>query len=335
MKYPNLILAIALLSFLSLLICIYFFFPHWYYSYIGAEHCYHNHNADGIISPIIAIFAVIATLIAFGAQVNANIQHKDRMEMDKIEKAVFEFINLHLNITNSTSISKDISGKEAFHFMFYEFKSLYEMLKRLTKEENYEISNIDSIKIAFNCFYYGIDDLENKTNIEEINSIYDGKHDRLMEKYIRKIQSVQHEARSIRYKTQSHSSNESDNNELMQQTIFLREYILQNYIFNLYDGHMLRLDSYIRLVKNVLDYINQAKISTADKEFLYELFRCQFSSHQLLIICLYGIYDPKNEWIPKKYFNYASSYNFLKYIPKSIISKIIEDPILQKDTLGY
>ena len=284
---------------------------------------------SGLISPIIAIFAALLTYIAFLMQYKANEITTERISIEQVERIVFEYINMHGNNLYNMSVGPSIRSKEAFHFMFYEYLSLYNILKKIVREEKgLHLSNKEVISISFTCFYYGVANRDNITITKEIHTRYKGKFDDLLSKFIKEIVLNQKLHRNYLNSQKCMNSDSEELNdlkkELQDRIIYLEEYIDEGFSFRLYDGHMLRLDSYLLLVTTIIDYLYNSKIPHSNKIFLTDLIRNQYPSHALLIITLYSLYKDDDDWFEKGYLD-IHKINLLKNVSTFMLQKVFTE----------
>lgn len=84
----------------------------------------------GIMGPFIAIAAAILTFLAFWVQYKANEQQRKDIVLERFENRFFKYIDIYNQITNDIDIQPIGKNKQAFHFIFYEYQSLFYLIQK-------------------------------------------------------------------------------------------------------------------------------------------------------------------------------------------------------------
>ncbi|MDR2009905.1 MAG: hypothetical protein LBQ22_05440 [Bacteroidales bacterium] len=119
----------------------------------------------GVMGPFIAIVAAFLTFLAFWIQFDANKQQRNDISVERLENSMQRFIDIYRDIVNNMYLYKSsIKGQPSFHFLFYEFKSIYICVLDIIENENKNKKDFSLDKnvksdieyIAFEIFLSGI-----------------------------------------------------------------------------------------------------------------------------------------------------------------------------------
>ena len=78
----------------------------------------------GITAPFIGFIAGCLTFMAFHEQHRANKTSEDDLKKERFENKFYNFLSLLNNLEINTKVPKVGNYKQAFHYMFYEYKSI-------------------------------------------------------------------------------------------------------------------------------------------------------------------------------------------------------------------
>ena len=143
-------------------------------SIIFNEDTGHIGNTFGIMSPFIAIAAVIVTYLAFRMQLDANEKMFDNSRRMQFERQFHEMLKIHCDNVKSLHaessytppgsdypVRKAAEGREFFTCLLEEFNLIYDRIKELEGTENI-------FDKAYHTFFFGIDSATNKLKKETI-----------------------------------------------------------------------------------------------------------------------------------------------------------------------
>lgn len=138
------------------------------------ENTGHIGNTFSIMSPFVAIAAVIVTYLAFRMQLDANEKMFENSRRMQFERQFYEMLKIHCdNVKNlhaeSTytplelghSVQKSVEGREFFSCLLEEFNLIYDRIKELEGTENI-------FDKTYHTFFLGIDSVANKLKKETI-----------------------------------------------------------------------------------------------------------------------------------------------------------------------
>ncbi|WP_343692624.1 putative phage abortive infection protein [Chitinophaga sp.] len=292
----------------------------------------------GLMGPPIAIASAILTFLAFFIQYLANWEQKHQFNLsldlqrrqykedkynkfledekqqkeahrERIESRFFELIKLHKENVNEIYLSNDLSGRRCFNSMFYEFKSVFDIIievkKNMEKQMGIKLKNVDATSMAYNIFFFGIgynseklyessfndDELKifNKKNIDP-NSFQ-------FECVKEKLETYKNEVQSLLEKTNSLNKKRSN------WPIHFR--------YKPYDGHANWLGHYYRHLFQTARYILMDKILDLQEKRQYlRTLRAQLSNFEQLLL-FYNAYS----WFQEEWDQLFTTYRFIKNIP--------------------
>lgn len=119
-KYLWSILAIGIVLFF---VALYLYFS----TYNGDLSIVHSSWGEfgSFITPFIALIAAILTFYAFYVQYKANNNQQKDIVIERFRDNFFKQLDIYRNLVNNLYLSEDIRGQWAFHFIFYELKSVH------------------------------------------------------------------------------------------------------------------------------------------------------------------------------------------------------------------
>lgn len=242
---------------------------------------------NGIASPLLTIIAIWLTFEAFWVQYESNthqidisVEQKESGERQKLdlqkerfENRFFNLIQLLHDQEKDTFIPQVGTSKQAFHFMFYEFKAICYQVARFgvyRNTSNYQHFELDQ---AFHLFLNGV----SRSSISRLTEETKG----IEKKAIQKINEhlLKSQERCVK------------NGEMPK---YLMDYQYKK--IKLFDGHRLYLVSFYRAFCMTLQYLYQAidqKIIN-DIELYRNTLLATFSEHEialLRIMYIYGSYQ--------------------------------------------
>lgn len=239
----------------------------------------------GITAPFIGVIAGYLTFLAFHEQYRANNEAKNDLAKERFESKFYNFLTLLNNLEINTHIPNVGNYKQAFHFMFYEFKAIAVLIYRKqgkptleivkTKEQDFFDIREDSVGIvknvreeilkeAFNIFINGV----SKSATSRMKEYIDGSE--TMNDYFLELQYL-------------YSKPENPS------VPYLDDYKTVN--IKLFDGHRLRVISFFRLVCKIIELIYKDGGNEKEKETYLSTLLSILSEHQIALLKLLYIYD--------------------------------------------
>lgn len=229
----------------------------------------------GITAPFIGVIAGYLTFLAFHEQYRANDEAKKDLEKERFESKFYNFLSLLNNLEINTTIPHVGNYKQAFHFMFYEFKAIAVLeYRRRGKPKfkddfagdkaNENINNTRTIilKESFNIFINGV----SSTSTSRMKEYIDGSETK--NDYFLKLQKI-------------YSKPENPS------VPYLDDYNTTE--IKLFDGHRLRLISFFRMVCKIIEFIYRD--GGEDKEIYLSTLLSLLSEHQIALLKLLYVFD--------------------------------------------
>ena len=245
----------------------------------------------GITAPFIGIIAGYLTFLAFHEQYRANVEAKNDLAKERFESKLYYFLSLLNDLEINTTIPKVGNYKQAYHFMFYEFKAIAVLVYRKLDcpDLNRMITYIDSDKQeqtvsmrnyiliqAFTIFINGV----STTSTSRLGEYLTGQED-----YNDYFLWLQYKFREPKNKS----------------VPYLDDY--NTIRIKLFDGHRLRLVPFFRLFCKILELIYDYKVirdnkvdeiaSSKERELYLSTLLSILSEHQLALLKMIYIHDSK------------------------------------------
>lgn len=219
---------------------------------------------------IVAVIGAALTFIAFYVQYQYNSQQKDDLVQERYENKLFHMLDVYREICNNTTIRNVGKGKIAYHYMFYEYKALFNIIRNNVHISKEICSNDNSTinYIAFTYFINGVSANKIETSIDD--KIITPKGKMLVRNL---LLSYQRDSERADY------ANEEPGVE------YLRDY--SNNKIKYFDGHRLRFVPYIKYVSLVVEFIASGKcFGTENIKFLSK----EQTDHEIGLIYAYHGY---------------------------------------------
>lgn len=228
----------------------------------------------------IAFIGAILTFLAFYVQYAFNSRQKEDIANERFENKLFHLLDVYRNICSKTSVAKAGDDKNAFHYMFYEYKAIFNLLyeKRKTILHN----NTDSIKtneeieilnyIAFTCFINGV----NSSGIEIPinNNLANEAKIEIDEKHIREL--------LLELQEKGEKATQENPEEGIK---YLMDYRNKNIKY--FDGHRPRFIPYIKYIMLIAGFIASNKSSQNNA---INLLISEQTDHEIGLIYAYNGY---------------------------------------------
>lgn len=243
----------------------------------------------GITAPFISMIAAFLTYCAFMKQLEANDIHFKRsnnqdnaLSRERFEHNFFNFLSLLKSLESEVEIENVGKSKQAFHYIFYEYKAICVFILRIIKENNSELSEIFK-EISFNLFINGV----SKTStfrIDAFKCMYNNEEEKEL------IKRIQRNGNDRLLQIQ----------ELRKNNVFIIPY-LDDYdkTIKMFDGHRCRIISFYRLFYKIIEYIYiENKNNQLNIKLYWDILLSQLSEHEISLMKIIYKYD-KSE---NKYF---------------------------------
>lgn len=261
-------------------------------------------SIGGTVGPAVAIIGALLTFLAFYVQYQANQQQRkdidsqgDNWLYERFESRFFELLRLHKENVVDMQMGPYI-GRKCFSILFEEFRLIYEIVLFLRVElsrKDPEYENIDILKVAYHCFFYGINNHGAKAFMEDFKGVYRSFYER--EDGI--FQTL--ERSKLRTSIPPENRIEGMINEWFEK-----------YDYIPFGGHGDMLGHYYRHLYQTVNYIvNDKEILEAEEkvEFI-RTFRAQLTNSEQLMLFYNGAI-----WFPEEWRKIFTMYRFIKNIP--------------------
>ncbi len=233
----------------------------------------------GITAPFIGFIAGVLTFMAFHEQHRANKVSEEDLKKERFENKFYNFLSLLNNLEINTKVPKVGNYKQAFHYMFYEYKSIAVLIYRKLgmPDLNSKTVYVDDdgnqstltmrefiLNQAFGIFLNGV----STSSTDRLGEYLTGKEN--YNDYFLWLQ--------IYFGKKEHPS-----------VPYLDDY--NTIDIKLFDGHRLRLISFFRIICKILELIYD---DGGKKTELYlSTLLSLLSEHQMALLKLIYIYDHK------------------------------------------
>lgn len=225
----------------------------------------------GITAPFIGFIAGYLTFLAFHEQYRANDEAKKNYLKERFESKFYSFLSLLNTLEINTKIPQVGNYKQAFHFMFYEYKAIavltYRRLNIISPLEPTAITDEireNILKEAFSVFINGV----SRSATSRMKEYIDGSE--TLNDYFLELQY-------------QYSKPENEN------VPYISDY--KTIKIKLFDGHRLRLISFFRLICKILELIYAD--GGENKEIYLSTLLSLLSEHQIALLKLLYKYDEK------------------------------------------
>lgn len=251
---------------------------------------------NGITAPLLSFIAIWVTFEAFWVQYESNINQLNISEeqrksgenqicdlkKERFENRFFSYINLIHEQEKDTIIPHVGSSKQAYHFMFYEFKAICYLVITFGAYENLNNRRILELTQAFFLFINGVSS-SSVSRLTENSKDVDIEEVKRMNAFL-----------------------------LAQQAYYINSGKMPKYLkdyhndgIKLFDGHRLHLVSFYRAFCMTLQYLYKAMDENVVVDYvLYRnILLAQFSEHQIALLRIMYLYgkDENLMFIQKRY----------------------------------
>lgn len=84
----------------------------------------------GITAPFIAVCSAYITFLAFWVQYTYNKKQKKDLFQERFENNLFSYLDMLIRQEENCCIEGIGNGKQTFHYMLYEYKALYYIIRK-------------------------------------------------------------------------------------------------------------------------------------------------------------------------------------------------------------
>ncbi|MBO5456486.1 MAG: hypothetical protein J6A20_08220 [Muribaculaceae bacterium] len=227
---------------------------------------YHN-SLITVLSVTIASLGVMLTFAAFYIQYLFNARQKEDLSKERFENQYFHLLDVLRDICQNIYVLNVGKGKIAFHYMFYEYKAIYNMVVRkgILKDNDPASINSFSFKIFIDGVSPGFIPEFNESIINKANLNSFIEH--LLDK-------------------QSQSENNGINGISDSGVRYIMDY--RGKRIKYFDGHRLRLVHYFNYMLLILKYITENEIEDDGKELnMMDYLRGELTEHEMGLFYAY------------------------------------------------
>jgi len=263
----------------------------------------------GIVGPFIAVIAALLTFLAFWVQYKSNKaqtaqfnKQATKESQDRFETVFFELLKLHRDNVSDIVLTEAISGRNAFNYLYAEYRFHYFVLKALplkipsTKSDVDSLSEVQCMDISYRVFFMGYIAAAYSFEQGFLSQYKKG----LIKEYLKYVFSL-----SKDYTT--------------QKKVSCKQYDDPKYLVELslpyhpFSGHVSSLGHYYRHLFQIVKYVDETSPEiNIDKYKYVKILRAQLSSHEQLMLFYNSLSSFGEPWISQ---SLISDYCFLKNIP--------------------
>lgn len=233
-----------------------------------------SHTDLSKINILVAGMGVALTFFAFFIQYLFNKRQKEDLTDERFENHLFHFLNSYREICNEMEIRHVGRGKTAFHYMFYEYKAIYNLL--LEQEIIAPKNDLNLNELAFTLFLDGV-----SRNFKPVLpfEIADTKKLTAMWSYLLDLQEA--------------SENNTAENPSDKGVVYLADYRGRNIQY--FHGHRPRLIPYFHYLFLIFDYLIDEEIPFEKKMKKLRFLSSQMSEHEIGLLYAYASCNDVNE----------------------------------------
>lgn len=113
----------------------------------------------GITAPFIAVCSAYITFLAFWVQYTYNKRQKTDLFQERFENNLFSYLDMLIRQEESCRMESIGNGKQVFHYMFYEYKAIYNIVHKgdyLKAVTNSEERKKEERNLSFSIFINGV-----------------------------------------------------------------------------------------------------------------------------------------------------------------------------------
>ncbi len=233
---------------------------------------YHGHILT-ILSVVIAFIAAILTFAAFYIQYNFNKSQHNDLARERCENQFFHLMDVYRDMCKSNTLQGVGNNKVLFHYMFYEYKALFYLLKnKIIKNSETAIPDLIHFvnENAFNLFINGVSENFSLTCLsKEYSNILDAE-------------SIKKELLNYQKSSLYHGIDKT----IDAGVVYLSDY-KGNHI-KYFDGHRVRLIPYFNFIFLILEFIATNKEAQQASFDALKYLITELSEHEIGLIYAYS-----------------------------------------------
>lgn len=211
---------------------------------------------------LVAIIGVFFTFIAFYVQYSFNATQREDISKERFENGYSHHLDVFRGIWKDLMIPNVGDRKIALHYMFYEYKAIYNLLiNNSVLENNSDFNRIN--KVAFSLFLNGVSD--NLGSDIEICKLSNGEKKRIT-KLCEKL---------MQFRKDSEQGNDSGVTYIMDYKGKRIKY---------FDGHRMRLIPYFKYLTGIFDYIRDNEKYSCNRDAALKQLFSEMSDHEFGLI---------------------------------------------------
>lgn len=215
---------------------------------------------------IIACIGCLLTFLAFYIQFDYNNRQKEDIAQERLENKLFHLLDVYRTICNNTLIENVGKGKVAYHYMFYEYKAIYNIIKE-NKAIHSQITFKDEQTLNYIAFTYFI----NGVTVDKIETSIPDEIFPVSAKVILRDTLLRLQAKSERAQVGGWHEGPS----------YLKDY--SNRRIKYFDGHRLRFVPYIKYISLILEFIRE-NVDVKKREKTLKFLSKEQTDHELGLI---------------------------------------------------
>lgn len=227
-----------------------------------------------VVNWIIACIGGLLTFLAFYVQFDYNNRQKEDIEQERFENKLFHLLDVYRTICNDTLIENVGKGKVAYHYMFYEYKAIYNIIKKnqaiysqinFNAEEANGASEDSTLNyIAFTYFINGVTVDKIETSISD--AIFPVSAKVILRDTLLRLQDKSERAQVGGWH---------------EGPSYLKDY--SNRRIKYFDGHRLRFVPYIKYISLILEFI-EGNVDVEKRKSALQFLSKEQTDHELGLI---------------------------------------------------
>lgn len=245
----------------------------------GADGANIGNTMNGIMGPFVAMLAAFMTFIAFWMQYKTHVQQREDISQERYVNNFMKLMDIYRGIVSDIYLKDKFKGQSSFHFIFYEFKSIYAaVFARYGR-----LGDMVALYISFEIFMSGI--------VERGNPVL---NTRIVDKLISKGYSLPvdfvYGLEVLEYGL-IQSNDYFKTNKVPPFCFRVEKYERNTDFPDLYKGYMDKLSSYFNIAYLILVFLNSPDyVGQGDKILKEKMFSMQLSNHEVALIVMYIYY---------------------------------------------
>ena len=228
-----------------------------------------------LIAIIISALGSILTFVAFIVQKRANEIHREDIKNEHLIANYTKLMDTHRDIVKSVTVNKILNGYDAFHFLFYELKSIYVHLVQkhpfMRDKEYKDVASYICLKLYMSGSTGGDDSKLIETIFRSIGEQYREKIN--LQEFTNSLEKLNHNFVNKR---------KAPAGFIMAKYKKAKEFPI---LPPLYKGHLQQLSSYFNLIDMFMSLEDR---ESSTQTMLYrKMFAMQLSIHESAILDFY------------------------------------------------